>query len=99
MVIALRTCAVIGGRGFVGRRLVLRLLQLGDWVVRIADAAQSLRLDIAEDNSLFTEALSTGRASYFHVDVRDKSQIIKDVVGVANRTVHNLVLEDMLLAF
>ncbi|GFY81355.1 3-beta hydroxysteroid dehydrogenase/isomerase family protein [Actinidia rufa] len=81
MVIDLRTCAVIGGRGFVGRWLVLRLLQLGDWIVRIADSAPSLRLDPSEDNSLLVEALSTGRASYFQVDVRDKSQIIKAIEG------------------
>ncbi|KAL6970730.1 3beta-hydroxysteroid-dehydrogenase/decarboxylase isoform 3 [Sarracenia purpurea var. burkii] len=81
MVIDLRTCVVIGGRGFIGRSLVLRLLKLGDWIVRIADSAHSLQLDHSEDNSLLAEAISTGRASYFHVDVCQKPQILKAVEG------------------
>ncbi|KAA8527274.1 hypothetical protein F0562_034629 [Nyssa sinensis] len=76
-----RTCVVLGGRGFVGRSLVLRLLKLGNWIVRIADSAVSLQLDPSEYNSLLSEALSTGRALYFHVDVRNKPQIIKAIEG------------------
>ncbi|KAF7131653.1 hypothetical protein RHSIM_Rhsim09G0022400 [Rhododendron simsii] len=81
MVIDLRTCAVIGGRGFIGRSLVQRLLKLGDWIVRIADSDDSLRLDHLEENSPLSEALSANRASYFHVDVRNKSQLIKAIEG------------------
>lgn len=81
MVIDLRTCVVIGGRGFIGRSLVLRLLKLDDRIVRIADSAQSLQLDPSETNSLLSQALSTGRASYFHVDVRNKPQIINAIEG------------------
>ncbi|XP_059654680.1 3beta-hydroxysteroid-dehydrogenase/decarboxylase [Cornus florida] len=77
----LRTCVVLGGRGFVGRTLVLRLLKLGNWIVRIADSAQSLQLDPSEHNSILSEALATDRASYFHVDVRNKPQIIKAIEG------------------
>lgn len=77
MVIDLRTCAVIGGRGFIGRSLVLRLLKLGDWIVRVADSAESLKLDHSEENSILSEAISANRASYFHVDVRNKSQLVK----------------------
>ncbi|KAI8002372.1 3beta-hydroxysteroid-dehydrogenase/decarboxylase isoform 3 [Camellia lanceoleosa] len=77
----LRTCVVIGGRGFIGRSLVLRLLKLDDRIVRIADSAQSLQLDPSETNSLLPQALSTGRASYFHVDVRNKPQIINAIEG------------------
>uniref|UniRef100_A0A5B6ZX06 Reticulon-like protein n=1 Tax=Davidia involucrata TaxID=16924 RepID=A0A5B6ZX06_DAVIN len=76
-----RTCVVLGGRGFIGRSLVLRLLKLGNWIVRITDSAQSLQLDPSEQNSLLSEALSTGRALYFHVDVRNKPQIIKAIEG------------------
>ncbi|KAG5530708.1 hypothetical protein RHGRI_025620 [Rhododendron griersonianum] len=81
MVIDLRTCTVIGGRGFIGRSLVQRLLKLGDWIVRIADSDDSLRLDHWEENSPLSEALSANRASYFHVDVRNKSQLIKAIEG------------------
>lgn len=71
-----KTCVVLGGRGFVGRSLVLRLLKLGNWIVRIADSAQSLQLHHSE--SLLQQALSSSsRASYFHVDLRDKRSIIK----------------------
>ncbi|KAA8531429.1 hypothetical protein F0562_006218 [Nyssa sinensis] len=76
-----RTCVVLGGRGFIGRSLVLRLLELGNWIIRITASAESLQLDPSEQNSLLSEALSTGRALYFHVDVRNKTQIIKAIEG------------------
>ncbi|GMI90079.1 reticulon 20 [Hibiscus trionum] len=88
-----RTCVVLGGRGFLGRSLVTRLLRLGGWFVRIADSStQSLQLDpSAASDSILSSALSTGRASFCHVDVRDTSQIIKvtegaDVVFYMERT-------------
>lgn len=71
-----RTCVVFGGRGFLGRSLVLRLLKLGKWIVRVADSTQSLHLDPSERDSLLSQALSSGLASLHGVDVRDKSQII-----------------------
>lgn len=71
-----KTCVVLGGRGFLGRSLVLRLLKLGKWNVRIADSAESLELDPSEHDSLLSDALIAGRASYFHVDVRNKDQIV-----------------------
>lgn len=71
-----RTCVVFGGRGFLGRSLVLRLLKLGKWIVRVADSTQSLHLDPSERDSLLSQALSSGIASLHGVDVRDKSQII-----------------------
>lgn len=77
----LRTCVVLGGRGSVGRWLVLRLLKLGDWIVRVADSAQSLQLDPFDYDSLLPEAISNGRASYFHVDVRNTNTIIKAFDG------------------
>ncbi|XP_057958057.1 3beta-hydroxysteroid-dehydrogenase/decarboxylase isoform X2 [Malania oleifera] len=76
-----RTCVVFGGRGFVGRSLVLRLLKLGNWIVRIADSAQSLELDPSERDSLLSEAVSDRRASYVQVDVRHKSQIVNAIEG------------------
>ncbi|KAL2463445.1 3beta-hydroxysteroid-dehydrogenase/decarboxylase isoform 3 [Forsythia ovata] len=77
----LKTCLVLGGRGFVGRVLVERLLRLGNWIVRIADYTQSPQLEPSE--LLLSEAFSSRRASYFHVDVRNKPQIIKAMGGVS----------------
>ncbi|XP_021833306.1 3beta-hydroxysteroid-dehydrogenase/decarboxylase isoform X1 [Prunus avium] len=76
-----RTCVVFGGRGFLGRSLVLRLLKLGKWIVRVADSTQSLHLDPSERDSLLSQALSSGLASLHGVDVRDKSQIITAIEG------------------
>ncbi|CAH9122449.1 unnamed protein product [Cuscuta epithymum] len=81
----LKSCVVLGGRGFVGRSLVGRLLRLGKWIVRVADSSVSLELDPAEfeADSLLSQALASGRASYHRVDLRDKSQIIKAIEGVS----------------
>ncbi|KAK8498068.1 hypothetical protein V6N12_055282 [Hibiscus sabdariffa] len=78
-----RTCVVLGGRGFLGRSLVTRLLRLGGWVVRIADSSShSLQLDpSAASDSILSNALTSGQASFCHVDVRDTSQIIKVTEG------------------
>ncbi|KAJ6991452.1 3beta-hydroxysteroid-dehydrogenase/decarboxylase isoform X1 [Populus alba x Populus x berolinensis] len=81
---AQRTCVVVlGGRSFLGRSLVTRLLQLGDWIVRVADSTPSLQLDADSNHgdSVLREALASGLASYCQVDVRDLSQIIEAVEG------------------
>lgn len=70
-----KKCVVVGGRGFLGRSLVLRLLKLGNWIVRIADSAQSLQLLNSE--SVLAQALSSARASYFHIDLADKCNVVK----------------------
>ncbi|XP_009596407.1 3beta-hydroxysteroid-dehydrogenase/decarboxylase isoform X1 [Nicotiana tomentosiformis] len=77
----LETCVVLGGRGFVGKWLVDRLLRVGNWIVRIADSLPSLQLEPSE--SLLSHALSSGRASYFHVDVLHKSHIMKVIDGAS----------------
>lgn len=74
-----RTCVVLGGRGFLGRSLVLRLLKLGKWIVRVADSAHSLQLDPYECDSVLSDAMSSDRASYHHVDVGDKSLVFKGI--------------------
>nr|GMD85414.1 3beta-hydroxysteroid-dehydrogenase/ decarboxylase isoform X1 [Ipomoea batatas] len=81
----LKTCVVLGGRSFVGRSLVGRLLRLGNWIVRVADSAISPELDASdsESDSLLSQALSSGLASYHRVDVRDKFQITKAIEGVS----------------
>ncbi|KAE9620436.1 hypothetical protein Lal_00019069 [Lupinus albus] len=76
-----KTCVVLGGRGFLGRSLVLRLLKLGNWIVRVADSAHSLQLDHSDSDSLLAQALSSSRASYFHLDLRDKHRILKVLEG------------------
>ncbi|CAL5211593.1 unnamed protein product [Lathyrus oleraceus] len=74
-----KTCVVLGGRGFIGKSLVLRLLKLGNWIVRVADSTHSLQLHSSE--SLLAEALSSSRASYFHLDVTDKHRVAKVLEG------------------
>ncbi|PWA64674.1 3-beta hydroxysteroid dehydrogenase/isomerase [Artemisia annua] len=75
----MKTCVVLGGRSFIGKCLVDRLLKLGNWIVRVADSAQSL--DHNNESTLLSRALSTGRASYFHLDVRHKSTIVNAIEG------------------
>ncbi|KAE8076554.1 hypothetical protein FH972_015197 [Carpinus fangiana] len=71
-----RTCVVLGGRGFLGRSLVHRLLTLCKWIVRVADSAQSLQLHPSGDHhdSLLPQALSSGRASYHRVWLPSKCE-------------------------
>ncbi|OMO68021.1 3-beta hydroxysteroid dehydrogenase/isomerase [Corchorus capsularis] len=78
-----RTCVVLGGRGFLGRTLVARLLRLGGWIVRVADSSShSLQLDSSSaSDSLLSDALCSGQASFCHIDVRDTSQIVKVTKG------------------
>lgn len=74
-----RTCVVLGGRGFIGRTLVNRLLRFGGWIVRVADSSShSLLLDTSSGSDfLLSDAISSGQASFCHVDVLDTSQIVK----------------------
>lgn len=80
-----RTCVVLGGGGFLGRSLVLRLLKLGKWIVRVADSAHFLRLDpSSECDSVLSDAISSGRLSYYHVDVRHKSSVCGGIFFLRN---------------
>lgn len=72
-----KTCVVLGGRGFLGRSLVLKLLNFGNWIVRVADSAESIQLHASE--SLLSDALSSARASYFHLELRDKLNVAKGI--------------------
>ncbi|KAF3457717.1 hypothetical protein FNV43_RR02375 [Rhamnella rubrinervis] len=51
------------------------------WIVRVADSAHFLQLDPSECDSVLSDAMSTSRTSYHHVDVRDKSLVFKAVEG------------------
>ncbi|XP_060208723.1 3beta-hydroxysteroid-dehydrogenase/decarboxylase [Lycium barbarum] len=75
------TCVVFGGQGFIGKALVDRLLRLGNWIVRIADSFPTLQLQPSE--SLISHALSSGQASYIHVDLTHKSNIIQAIDGAS----------------
>ncbi|XP_027119612.1 3beta-hydroxysteroid-dehydrogenase/decarboxylase isoform X1 [Coffea arabica] len=77
----LKTCVVLGGRGLIGRSLVTRLLKLDNWIVRVADSDSSIQLDELDDDSPLSQALASGRASYFHVDVRNKAEVIRAIEG------------------
>lgn len=77
----LKTCVVLGGRGFIGRALVERLLKLGNWSVRVVGSTENPQLLPSE--LLLAHAFSCGRASYFHVDVRKKAQIIQAIEGAS----------------
>ncbi|KAK6930524.1 3-beta hydroxysteroid dehydrogenase/isomerase [Dillenia turbinata] len=77
-----RNCVVIGGGGFVGKAVVMKLLELGNWIVRIADSGTSPVSCLSDErDSLLSNAISSGRASYVQVDVRDLSQIVIAVEG------------------
>ncbi|MED6221663.1 hypothetical protein PIB30_056912 [Stylosanthes scabra] len=76
-----KTCVVLGGRGFLGRSLVLKLLNLGNWIVRVADSAESIQLRSSE--SLLSDALSSARASYFHLKLWDKHNVAKVLEGAS----------------
>ncbi|EFJ09661.1 hypothetical protein SELMODRAFT_129445 [Selaginella moellendorffii] len=71
-------CAVVtGGRGFLGRHLVHKLLESGKWeVVRIMDLAAGLAVDADEEKAL-SAALESGRAQYAGVDLRNLPQVIQ----------------------
>ncbi|WCJ41297.1 3-beta hydroxysteroid dehydrogenase/isomerase family protein [Euphorbia peplus] len=77
-----KTCAVLGGRSFLGRSLVSRLLKLGSWIVRVADSTPSLNLDVTNSSdSVLDHAISSRRASYIPVRVLDVSSIAKVIEG------------------
>lgn len=89
-----RTCAVLGGRGFLGRSLVFRLLKIGNWIVRIADSSKSLQLDLTDSSDSFlNDAIESGRASYHCLDVHDVSSIVKAIEG--SSIVFHMEAEDL----
>ncbi|CAN0857987.1 3beta-hydroxysteroid-dehydrogenase/decarboxylase isoform 3 [Linum grandiflorum] len=77
-----RCCVVLGGQGFIGISLIFRILKQENWIIRIADYPKTIDLELANvgDSSL-SDAISSGRVSYHHVDVRDSSLISKVING------------------
>ncbi|CAA6671229.1 unnamed protein product [Spirodela intermedia] len=79
-----RWCVVTGGRGFAARHLVEMLLRLGQWRVRVADLAPSIKLEPREEEEgggVLGPALRLGRALYVPADLRDKSQVVQAFQG------------------
>lgn len=77
-------CVVTGGRGFVARHLVRKLLESGRWIVRIVDLARTNSLDENdEQSSILAEALKSGRAVYYGADVRNKAALVEVFQGAS----------------
>uniref|UniRef100_A0A0D6R3L8 3-beta hydroxysteroid dehydrogenase/isomerase domain-containing protein n=1 Tax=Araucaria cunninghamii TaxID=56994 RepID=A0A0D6R3L8_ARACU len=76
-------CVVTGGRGFVARWLVRKLLQSGRRIVRIVDLARAISLDEEEQSSILGEALKCGRAVYYGADLRDQAELVKVFHGAS----------------
>ena len=76
----LQLCVVIGGGGFVGRRLVNGLLREGDRIVRLADIGPSIKLSEDEDKGLLGESLRSGKLQYVTCDVRKPDSLIEGTV-------------------
>lgn len=70
-------CLVTGGRGFVARHLVDMLIRYDIYAVRIADIGPDIKLESHEERGILGKALSSGRAQYVSMDLRNKSQVYK----------------------
>ncbi|XP_023728278.1 3beta-hydroxysteroid-dehydrogenase/decarboxylase isoform X1 [Lactuca sativa] len=75
-------CLVTGGRGFVARHLVDMLIRYDIYAVRIADIGPDIKLESHEERGILGKALSSGRAQYVSMDLRNKSQVYKACQGV-----------------
>eukprot|EP00897_Mesotaenium_endlicherianum_P009069 jgi/Mesen1/8190/ME000044S07461 len=83
MVLDGKICAVTGGRGFVARHLVSKLLEKGGWTVRILDLAPDARLTDAERDGPLGAALASGRAKYMRCDIREMDQLVQAFEGAS----------------
>ncbi|KAI3513548.1 hypothetical protein L1887_20884 [Cichorium endivia] len=75
-------CLVTGGRGFAARHLVDMLILYDIYAVRIADLGPDIKLQTHEEKGNLGKALSSGRAQYVSMDLRNKSQVFKACEGV-----------------
>jgi sterol-4alpha-carboxylate 3-dehydrogenase (decarboxylating) len=53
------------------------LIRLNTYCVRIADLGPTIELEPSEQLGLLGQALHSGRAQYFSVDLRNKAQLLK----------------------
>ncbi|KAI3513650.1 hypothetical protein L1887_20987 [Cichorium endivia] len=75
-------CLLTGGRGFAARHLVDMLILYDIYAVRIADLGPDIKLQTHEEKGNLGKALSSGRAQYVSMDLRNKSQVFKACEGV-----------------
>ncbi|XP_057737509.1 3beta-hydroxysteroid-dehydrogenase/decarboxylase-like isoform X2 [Arachis stenosperma] len=74
-------CVVTGGRGFAARHLVEMLIQDNTYFVRIADLGATIELEPSEQLGTLGQALSSGRAQYVSLDLRNKEHVLKALEG------------------
>jgi sterol-4alpha-carboxylate 3-dehydrogenase (decarboxylating) len=83
-------CVVTGGRGLVGRHLVLKLLQEEKFSVTVADIGPEIEVCAEEEEEgTLGVALESGKAEYVCVDVRSKRELVeifRDVAVVFHTT-------------
>lgn len=72
-----RWCVVTGGRGFAARHLVEMLIQDNTYFVRIADLGATIELEPSEQLGTLGQALSSGRAQYVSLDLRNEEHVLK----------------------
>ncbi|CAM6008827.1 unnamed protein product [Sphagnum balticum] len=79
-------CVVTGGRGLVGRHLVLKLLKEEKISVTVADIGPEIEVCAEEEEEgTLGVALESGKVEYVCVDVRSKRELVeifRDVVVV-----------------
>ncbi|CAI7885278.1 unnamed protein product [Closterium sp. NIES-53] len=84
-----QVCVVTGGRGFVGRWLVRKLLATGEWSsVRVVDMAPELRLTDDEANGegeagLVRDSALSGQLEYISGNVCDRTTMVNAFQGAS----------------
>ncbi|GJP40163.1 hypothetical protein CLOM_g24445 [Closterium sp. NIES-68] len=84
-----QVCVVTGGRGFVGRWLVRKLLATGEWAtVRVVDMAPELKLTDDEANGegeagLVRDSARSGQLEYISGNVCDRTAMVKVFQGAS----------------
>ncbi|CAI5462497.1 unnamed protein product [Closterium sp. Yama58-4] len=84
-----QVCVVTGGRGFVGRWLVRKLLATGEWsTVRVVDMAPELRLTDDEANcegeaGIVRDSARSGQLEYISGNVCDRTAMVNAFQGAS----------------
>ncbi|KAG0571474.1 hypothetical protein KC19_VG014300 [Ceratodon purpureus] len=80
---ASEVCVVTGGRGFLAKTVVQKLLEEGRFVVRIVDLASNMSLTDEELTGELGHGLGTGRVQYMSCDICSKEQLVEAMRGVS----------------
>lgn len=75
-------CVVTGGRGFLAKVVVQKLLEEGRFVVRIVDLAPSMTLTDEELMGDLGHGVQMGRVQYVSCDIRNRQQVVEALRGV-----------------